>query len=366
MKILIVSLLKRAVNEKALSSRPRIIFELVSGLVKKGHKVTLLGTADSQIKGAITIPIIQKSFVDLPPFENPFLTETSFLVRLAKKLEEIGNNFDIIHNHTYPEFINLLVADKISTPIVTTIHDQVTPELDEVFSFFDKTYLISISNAQKNLFKKTKIYKVIYNGIDTNIYSFCDKKEDYLLWLGRLAKAKKKDGSFMDPKGVRWAIKLAQETNSRLLLGGNVEDINFYNRDVKPHLSDKIKWIGGVNSELTLTKPEVAALMQKAKAFLMTVNWDEPFGLVMAEAMSCGTPVIGFDRGSVKELVIDGKTGFVVPPEKGIEGLKQALTKINSIKPQDCRHHVVKNFSSETMVDNYEKTYLEIISLNKK
>jgi len=114
---------------------------------------------------------------------------------------------------------------------------------------------------------------------------------------------------------------------------------------------------------LVLTKPEVAALMQKAKAFLMPINWHEPFGLVIAEAMSCGTPVIGFDRGAVSELIVDGKTGFVVPPEKGIEGLKEALSKIDSIKPQDCRDHAVKNFSTEKMVDNYEKTYLEIIKV---
>ena len=93
----------------------------------------------------------------------------------------------------------------------------------------------------------------------------------------------------------------------------------------------------------------------------MTVNWFEPFGLVMAEAMSCGTPVIGFNRGAVPELVVDGKTGFVVPYEKGVTGLKEALAKINQIKPQDCREHVVKNFSVEKMVDNYEKTYYQIL-----
>jgi glycosyltransferase involved in cell wall biosynthesis len=169
----------------------------------------------------------------------------------------------------------------------------------------------------------------------------------------------------MDPKGIKWAIKLAQETGSNLLLAGNVEDMEFYKKEVEPHLNEKIKWIGPVSSELTLTKPEVAKLMQEAKTYLMTINWYEPFGLVMAEAMSCGTPVIGFNRGSVKELILDGKTGFVVAPEKGIEGLKEALAKINSIKPQDCRDHVVKNFSTGTMLNNYEKTYQEIINLNK-
>lgn len=364
MKILIASLLKRAVNEKTLSSRPRIIYELTSELVKKGHQITLIGTADSQIPGVTTIPIIDRSFVELPSFENPLYAETSFLVRLAKKIEEVGNNFDIIHNHTYPEFINLLIADKIKTPIVTTIHAQATPELDEVLSLFNQTYFISISEAHKKLFKKTKIYKVVYNGIDTNIYSYQEKKDDYLLWLGRLSKAKNPDKSFIDPKGVKWAIKLAEETNSKLLLSGNIEDMDFYNTDVKPHLNAKIQWIGPLSSELVLTKFEIASLMQKAKVFLMTINWYEPFGLVMAEAGSCGTPVIGFNRGAVSELIVSGKTGFIVSPEDGIEGLKKALNKINQIKPQDCRNHIVNNFSTQKMVDNYEIIYQEIV--NKK
>lgn len=366
MKILIASLLKRKVNKESLSSRPRIIYEIINGLLKKGHQLSIIGTADSVIDGITTIPIIPNSMVDMPVFENPFYAETSFLVKQEKKIEEIADDYDIIHNHTYPEFINLFAADKVKTPIITTIHAQATTELDEVLSLFPKTYLISISKAHQNLFKKSKIFKVVYNGIDTDIYSFSEKKNDYLLWLGRLAKAKDKNGKFIDPKGVKWAIQLAQETGSQLLIGGNIEDMDFYNNEVKPHLNKNIKWIGPLSSELTLKKQEIANLMKKAKAFLMTINWYEPFGLVMAEAMSCGTPVIGFDRGSVSELIVDGKTGFVVAPEKGINGLKEALNKINTIKPQDCRSHVVKNFSVEIMVENYEKTYQEIINLNKK
>jgi len=361
MKVLIVSLLKRKVTPEIPAARPRVIYEVASGLVKKGHQVSLLGTADSQIPGVKIIPVIEKGFVDLPAFENPFYAETAYLVKLAKKIEEIGNQFDIIHNHTYPEFINLLIAKNIKVPILSTVHAQAFPEYDEALSLFPECYHISISEAHKKLFKKAKIYKVVYNGVDTDIYSYQEKKGDSLLWLGRLSKAKNPDGSFMDPKGIKWAIKLAEETNSRLLMSGNIEDMKFYEQDVKPHLSDKIQWVGPLSSELVLTKPEIATLMQKAKVFLMTINWYEPFGLVMAEAMSCGTPVIGFDRGAVSELIVDGKTGFVVPPESGIAGLKNALSKIDQIKPQDCRDHVVKNFSTEKMVDNYEKTYLEVL-----
>lgn len=363
MKILIVSLLKRHVSQDQLSSRPRIIFELTSGLIKKGHDVTFLGTGDSKVPGAKMISVIPQSFVKLPPAENPYYAETSYLVQLEKKIEELAPQFDIIHNHTYPEFINLYATETITTPLVTTIHAQGTPELDSVLSLFPKAYFISISEAHKRLFKKTNIFKVVYNGIDTSIYSFEEKKDNYLLWLGRLSKAKNADGSFMDPKGVRWAIQLAQSTGQNLILSGNIEDMEFYKKDVEPHLNEKIKWVGPLSSELTLSKPEVAKLMQKAKAFLMTINWYEPFGLVMAEAMACGTPVIGFDRGAVKELIVEEKTGFVVPPEKGLEGLKDALNKLPSIRPADCRRHVEEKFSTQIMVNNYEKTYEEILRI---
>jgi len=363
MKILIVSLLKRHVSQDQLSSRPRIIFELTKGLIEKGHDVTFLGTGDSDVPGAKMISVIPQSFVKLPPFENPFYAETSFLIQLEKKIEELAPQFDIIHNHTYPEFINLFATEKISPPLVTTIHAQGTPELDTVLSLFPKAYFISISEAHKRLFMKTPIFKVVYNGIDTSIYSFEEKKDDYLLWLGRLAKAKNADGSFMDPKGVRWAIQLAQSTGQNLMLSGNIEDMEFYKKDVEPYLNNKIKWVGPLSSELTLSKPEVAKLMQKAKAYLMTINWYEPFGLVMTEAMACGTPVIGFDRGAVKELIIEGKTGFVIPPQKGLEGLKQALNKLPSIHPTDCRKHIEEKFSTQIMVDNYEKTYQEILRI---
>ena len=364
MKILIVSLLKRKIAPKITAARPRMIFDLVSGLVKKGHRVSILGTANSIVPGARIIPVTKRSFQELGPFENPFYAHTAFLAKQTKILEKIGNNFDIIHNHCYPEFLPLLVSQNIKTPILTTIHTQMTKELDSTLSLFNNQkniFFICISRAAEKLAKKTKIYRTIYNGVDTNLYKFFPKKEEYLLWIGRLSKAKDNSGRFLDPKGVRWAIRLARETNSKLLLSGNVEDIKFFNRDVKPYLSRKIRWIGKISPEQPLSKREVAKLMQKAKAFLMTVNWYEPFGLVMAEAQSCGTPVIGFKRGSVPELVKNGKTGFVVSPKEGIKGLKNALKNIDKINPKDCRENVEKNFSLEKMVENYEKAYKEVL-----
>lgn len=377
LKIALLAGLKRPITLQTTVSRNRIVLELAQGLVKKGHEVTLFGTSDSNIPGVKIVGVIPKGFVEMPSAENPFYEETGFLVSLAKKIEDHALEFDIIHNHTYPEFINLLIADKIKTPMVTTIHAQATGEFDNTLSLFPNSKLISISKAHSRLFKKTKFENIVYNGVDTNLYSFSNSKREYLLWLGRMSKAKNKDGSFMDPKGIRWAIELARQTGERLLLSGNVEDIEFYNKDVKPFLNDKIQWVGPVSSEQALSKEEVISLMQGAKAFLMTINWEEPFGLVMAEAMACGTPVIAYNRGSTPELVLDGLTGFIIEPEdsvldsrwiikkKGIEGLVEAIKRIGEIDRAACRKHIEKNFSVSKMVDGYEKVYQDVIDKHK-
>lgn len=365
MKILLTTHLKRPVTPTITASRSRVIYDIAQGLIRSGHEVSVLSSGDSIIPGAHMINVIPKSIQDAGPYENEFYAHTAALTTLAKKIREIGNSYDIIHNHTYPEYINLLIANDIHSPIVTTIHGQPFAEFDEALSNFSNTFLISISHAHQKLFQKATIFRVVYNGIDTNKYTYVEDKEDYLLWLGRLSKAKNNDGTFQDPKGVRWAIQLAKETGQRLIMSGNVEDMAFFNQDVKPHLNDKIQWIGAVSSEHTLTKEQVAELMQKAKCFLMPINWYEPFGLVMAESMACGTPVIGFDRGAVKEVIKDGTTGFVVPHEDGIEGLKSALAKIQTIKPQHCRDHILENFSTEIMVKNYIQVYEDVIRDSK-
>jgi glycosyltransferase involved in cell wall biosynthesis len=361
MRILIVSTLKRKIASDNFASRSRIIFQLAQGLVKRGHEVTLIGTGDSQIPGVKIISAVEKGWVDLPPVENEFLRQTANLIQLDQKIIEIQNQFDIIHNHTYPDFFPSTIENQLRIPMLTTLHALYDFYMDDLLTTFKKTHFISLSKNYASLYKKAKIYKVVYNGVDTNLYSFQEKKEDYLFWLGRLPKGKNKDGTFIDPKGVRWAIKLAQMTGEKLFISAPVEDINFYNQDVKPHLNDKIKFVGEPTLEQSVKFEEILSLYKGAKAFLMTINQSEPFGLVTAEAGSCGTPVIVFDRGATPEIVIDGKTGFVIPYKKGVEGLKEALNKISQIKPQDCRNHIVNNFSIEKMVENYEKVYLEIL-----
>jgi len=361
MRVLIVSTLKRSVNKTNFASRSRIIYQLAEGLVKKGHDVTFLGTGDSEIPGVKIIPIIEKGWVDLPAVENEFLRDTATLMQLTQKIVEIQKDYDIIHNHTYPEFFPLLDEDRLTTSFVTTFHAVYDYYLDEILEKFKKTHFVALSKKYQSLFKKAHLEYVVYNGVDTKYYGYHPHKGDYLFWLGRLPKAKDQQGNYLDPKGVRTAIALAKKTGEKLFLSAPVEDPKFFEKDVKPYLNDKIQWVGDISPKQTAPVEKIVELYQNAKAFLMTINQHENFGLVMAEAMSCGTPVIGFERGSVPEVIVDGKTGFVVPYELGVDGLEKALAKIHTIKPEDCRNHVLENFSVEKMVGNYEKLYLELI-----
>lgn len=361
MRILIVSTLKRKIAPHEFASRSRIIYQLAEGLAKKGHEVSLLGTGDSEIPGVKIIPLLEKGWVDLPPVENEFLRQDANLIQLTQEIIKIQGNFDIIHNHTYPDYFPSIIEDKLKIPMLTTLHALYDFYMDDLLSTFKKTYFISLSDNYAKLYKKTKIYKTVYNGVDTNLYSYQEKKEDFMFWLGRMPKGKNKDGTFIDPKGLRSAIKLAIETGEKLFISAPVEDIEFFNQDVKPYLNDKIKFVGLPTKEQSVPFREILSLYQRAKVFLMTINQNEPFGLVTAEAGSCGTPVISFDRGALPEVMKDGVNGFLVPYQKGVNGLKQALKKISQIKPIDCRNHIINNFSIDSMVNNYEKTYNEIL-----
>lgn len=360
MKILLLSTLKRKVTALETASRSQIIYQLGKGLVERGHEVSLLGTADSKIPGVTTIPVIKRGWVDLEPTENPWFREIATLQLMLEKMIEIQSDFEVIHNHTFPEFLPSIVSSKLKTPLVTTLHIQPVDYIDELLAKYQQNSFVSISNAHKSGFIKANIQYVVHNGIDLSLHPFEKDKDDYLLWIGRVSGAKNADGSYMDAKGARHAIALARATGQKLFLTGPVHDRRAFEADIAPHLDDQIKWIGTISAEQPLSKSETVKLMQKAKAFLMTINWEEPFGLVMAEAMSCGTPVIGFNRGAVKEVIVDGKTGFVVDPNDGVNGLQKALKKIDTINPKDCRKHVEDNFSIEAMVQKYETVYKKL------
>jgi len=367
--------LRRPITPDTTVSRNRIIADLAMGLSRKGHDVTIFGTADSNLPGVKFVSVIETGLNFYKLTENPFYTDTAYITHAIMRILAAQDKFDVIHNHMYPEFLPLIAQKLFKTPIVTTVHSQATEELTMALSDTKgESQLVSISESAKKALNLEST--VVYNGIETDFYVPNEKSENsYLFFVGRMSKAKI-NGKFLDPKGAGNALEVAKAMGENLKIVGNVEDKKFYDEVIVPNLSDKIQFIGDVSSEQTLGREQMVSLHQNAKAFLFPINWEEPFGLVMAEAMACGTPVIAYNRGSVSELVRDGVTGFVIEPgdskneskfvikKKGQEGLMEAIKRIGEIDRKACREHILQNFSVEKMVNSYEKLYCDITAKN--
>ena len=192
--------------------------------------------------------------------------------------------------------------------------------------------------------------QTVYNSLDVSEYSFMESpKDSYLLWLGRIT----------EKKGPLPAIKVAKELNMPLVISGAIDPIDqeYFDSVIKRELNTNlIKFY----SELK-DKEEVKKLYQNALCTLYPISWHEPFGLVMIESMACGTPVVAYNIGSVPEIIQDGKTGFVVDPSLGVDGLKEGVKKISQIKRSDCRKEVEARFSKERMTKDYVEAYKKVL-----
>ncbi len=335
----------------------RIIFFLTEELIKKGHDVTLFASGDSKTSAKLVSVYPRGLLKDKIPWTDPFWN----LENLSEVFKK-ANKFDIIHSHL--DLWALFFQELTKTPIVHTFHNPLyvssitdpkrIPTRLKMFERHKKTtFGCFISKSQKKLCPvKFPNNSVVYNGIDTSLYKFNPKPKDYFVWVARV-----------DPyKGIENAIKAAKIAGVKLLLAGRLDPNKkkYFKKKIKPCLTKKIQYLG------ELSQDKLSELYRNARACLYPIEWHEPFGLVMTESMVCGTPVIAFDRGSVPEVIKDGKTGFVVPfldkrGKKNIKGLVKAIKKIDQIKREDCRKWVENHFSYQKMVDEYEKIYYQLV-----
>lgn len=266
--------------------------------------------------------------------------ENVYLAEVLQMLISMQDEYDIILNNMRGEAVFVSVASLINKPFVSVMHLNLFQELADFFQE-NKTNIITISNAQKKQFPNLNYVGTVYNCVDTDKFSFSDKNNDYLLMVGSIGRHKNQFD----------AIFAAKKLGVRLILAGKIRDQDYFDELKKNIDGNKIQWIG----EMKFTQK--VKLYQNAKAFLFPINWEEPFGLVMIEAMSCGTPVIAYNHGAISEVVVNNKTGFVVENK---EQMVESFLKINLIKREDCRKHVVDNFSIEKMVGKYEKILLSL------
>ena len=339
----------------------RIVHSLTEELVKRGHQVTLFASGDSKTKAKL-VSVTPKSLIKTGySWQDPFwnLENLSTAFKMAEK-------FDLIHCHL--DLWALPFQDLTKVPVLHTLHNQLykasitregkrKPTRLEIFEKHKKeTLAVFISRAErKNSAIKFPKNWIVYNGIDLSQFKFNPKPKDHFIWIARI-----------DPfKGIENAILAAEIAGVKLLLAGRLDPFRkeYFKTKIKPHLSRKIKYMGELSGE------ELFDFYSSAKGCLYPIEWEEPFGLIMVEAMACGTPVIAFERGSVPEVIKDKKTGYVVPPlnkkgERNIEGLVEAIKKIDKIKREDCRKWVEEKFNYQRMVTDYEKIYYEILNKN--
>ena len=307
-------------------------------LVSFGHEVTLFATMDSLTNGTL------HSVCPHGYEEDHSLIPKVWECLHISELFEHADDFDLIHNHF--DYLPLTYSCLTNTPVITTIHGFSSPGIIPVYKKYnDKAWYISISDADRS--PDLDYIKTIHHGIDIKQFDFQTQVDGPLIYFGR----------FHHDKGARQAIDIARACNKKLVMAGIIQDQAYFDQYVDPYLdNDHVKYAGSVGPV------QRNRLLGQACALLHPIQFDEPFGLSVIESMACGTPVIAFNRGSMPEIIVNGKNGFLV----GNEGEAiEAVARIEEIDRAYCRRHVEQHFTVDRMIDEYLEVYEMIIGYER-
>ncbi len=312
----------------------QVASNVAEGLVEKGFDVTLFATAQSITRGKLQ-SVVTNGYAENTE-QDPKVVECLHISHLMEQADD----FDIIHNHF--DFLPLTFSKLIKTPMLTTIHGFSSAKIVEVYKKYNlHTYYASISNADRS--RELDYLATVYNGIDPANFSFQQIPKDYVLFFGRIH----------PEKGTYEAIQIAKRAGRKLVIAGLIQDQGYFDEKVKPYLNETdVIYVGNAEPK------ERNVLLGEAYALLHPISFAEPFGLSVAEAMMCGTPVIAFNLGSMPELILEGKTGFLV---NSIDEAVEALANFQSLKRSDCRNHALLNFSKASMAEDYLEVYRKIL-----
>lgn len=308
---------------------------LTEGLVAAGHDVTLFATADS-----VTTATLHGSpgggWSDDPAIE-PKVAECLHIASVFERADE----FDVIHNGF--DFLPLTYSGLVDTPLITTIHGFSSPRILPVFERYDATtHYVAISDADKH--PALHYAATIHHGIDTAAFSVHPTPGDHLLFFGRIH----------PDKGTADAIEVARRTGRRLDIAGIIQDEQYFRDRVEPHVDgDVVRYLGPVGAA------ERAGVLGGAHALLHLIDFDEPFGFSVVEAMACGTPVIAHARGSMAELIDHASTGYLVTDS---DAAVEAVGRVGDLDRRAIRAATVARFGVTTMIDNYVEVYRTILS----
>jgi glycosyltransferase involved in cell wall biosynthesis len=307
---------------------------LTEGLVARGHEVTLFATADSQTSGRLHA-VCPRGYE-----EDRALIPKVWECLHMSELFEHADAYDLIHNHF--DFLPLTYTGLTNTPVVTTIHGFSSPGILPVYKKYNgKSFYVSISDADRS--PDLDYIKTIHHGIDIQQFDFQPPPDDYLLFFGRIH----------PDKGTREALDIARACRKKLILAGIIQDQAYYDQSVAPRIeNDKVVYIGSAGPA------ERNRLLGNARALLHPIQFNEPFGLSVIESMACGTPVIAFSKGSMPELIENGKSGFLV---NNVDEAIETVARIEAIDRADCRRRVERYFTIDRMIDEYVHVYETVL-----
>jgi glycosyltransferase involved in cell wall biosynthesis len=305
---------------------------IAEGLVARGWNVTLFASADS-ITRARLHAVVERGYEEDAGAD----AKVAEYLHISEAFEHAAE-FDLIHSHY--DFMALCYSRLVKTPVVTTIHGFSSPRILPVYEKYKDGYFVSISDSDRS--PGLNYLATVYNGIDLSLYPLQERGGCNLVFLGRIH----------PDKGVHLAIEVARRSGLSLLIAGIIQDQAYFREQVEPYLNDSVRYIGAVDVK---GKNELFA---SALALLHLNTIPERFGLVLAEANAAGVPVIAMDRGSCREVIADGQTGFLV---NSVDEAIDALPGLARIDRSACRDRVRRLFSIETMVEGYEAVYRTVL-----
>lgn len=331
-----------------------IVHEITEGLVKKGHNVTLFASGDSKTSAKL-FWLTKKGLATTKGIgvKKHLLFELFHLSLAYQKIQK--EKFDLINCHF--DWPSSLFAPFVKIPTVITLHSPLnnfSPLMKKVLKCSSRnSNYISISNSQRKGFPELNYVETIYHGIDIKKFKFNIQPKNYFIFVGRI----------VPDKGAHLAIKICKKLGEKLYIIGDYSRdndyyINYFKKEIEPNLDHKkIIWLGK-----WIPEKEVINFYRNARALILPLQWEEPFGLTMVEAMACGTPVVAYNRGSASEIIKDGKNGFLA---NDINEMTQKIKKIDTIHREDCRKWVEEKFTLEKMIENYEKIFYRILKMRR-
>jgi glycosyltransferase involved in cell wall biosynthesis len=336
MKIAILSPIAWRTPPRKYGPWEQVASNITEGLIEKGIDVTLFATGDSITKGKLEY-VCERSYSEDAELD-PKVWECLHISHLMEQADK----FDLIHNNF--DFLPLTYSGLIKTPMVTTIHGFSSPKILPVYKKYNlRNFYVSISNSDRS--PELDYTATVYNGINTNEFTFHPEPKDYLLFFGRIH----------PEKGASESIQIAKLSGRKLIISGLIQHQEYFDNKIKPFINDDdIVYVGNSGPK------ERDKLMGEAYALLHPISFEEPFGLSVAESMLCGTPVIAFNKGSMPELILNGKTGFLV---NTIDEAVEAVNNIKSIDRKYCRKFAASKFSRQKMIEGYLEVYKKVLNL---